>query len=330
MPLPVTAFRAFHHKLIDYAGLFPPAKMPLMEAIREYAEDRVGAESWMLGKFIIQTAKLKDLAPFAQKNFHLDNPWLFSALGRGGDERSQFLENVAEDAKDIAQFHRDHAGSGLVQVYEVKLPEELIKRAQASAIAADLAVLSRKLDEGMRADLRPFIEVAVPFDAPDIAEMAAAGIAEYRHRHQSSRIAPPGFKLRTGGTESSVFPPVEMVAAAIHACAKLKIPMKFTAGLHHPVRHFNTNLPGMMHGFLNIFGAAILAWTEGFGVADLRKVLAEQEEDAFRFVIGELRIVGHVVHCGAIERARESFATSFGSCSFDEPREDLRQLKMLY
>jgi len=330
MPLPVTAFRAFHHQLIDYAGLFPPAKLPMAEAVKNYAEYRTCAESWMLGRFIINAAKLKDLAPFQREHFRLDDPWLFSAIGRGGDDVYQFQDNIALDAQDIAQFHRDHAGAGLVQVYEVRLPMDLVKRGEASAIVKEVDAALRRLDEGARAELSPFIEIPVPHDAPDVAQLGAAAIAEHRTRHQSGRIAPPGFKYRTGGTESSAFPPPETVAAAIHACARLKVPMKFTAGLHHPIRHLNSNLPGMMHGFLNVFGAAILAWTEGLGIEDLRKVLAEQEEDSFRFVIGELRMLGYVIPCNTIERARRAFAISYGSCSFDEPREDLQHLKMLY
>ena len=39
--------------LIDYAGLFPPAKLPLDQAITEYISHFSDQRKWMLGRFII-------------------------------------------------------------------------------------------------------------------------------------------------------------------------------------------------------------------------------------------------------------------------------------
>jgi hypothetical protein len=39
--------------LIDYAGLFPPAKLELAAAQHEYRGARRGPYAWMLGRFII-------------------------------------------------------------------------------------------------------------------------------------------------------------------------------------------------------------------------------------------------------------------------------------
>ena len=47
--------------LIDYAGLFPPAKLPLDEAIDEYISHVSDEKEWMLGRFIIPLSKLSEL-----------------------------------------------------------------------------------------------------------------------------------------------------------------------------------------------------------------------------------------------------------------------------
>ncbi|HET8796166.1 MAG TPA: hypothetical protein VFO89_00655, partial [Thermoanaerobaculia bacterium] len=39
--------------LIDYAGLFPPAALPMDEAVRNYARYRDGGHAWALGKFVV-------------------------------------------------------------------------------------------------------------------------------------------------------------------------------------------------------------------------------------------------------------------------------------
>jgi hypothetical protein len=56
------AFRAFMSELIDYAGLFPPARLDLDTAIRKYARYRDQDEAWMLGRFIIPAGQLAQLA----------------------------------------------------------------------------------------------------------------------------------------------------------------------------------------------------------------------------------------------------------------------------
>ena len=53
--------RAFLSGIIDYAGLFPPARLPLDEAIWNYARYRTEQESWMLGRFVIPAASLGEL-----------------------------------------------------------------------------------------------------------------------------------------------------------------------------------------------------------------------------------------------------------------------------
>ena len=50
--------------LIDYAGLFPPAKLPLDQAITEYISHFSDQKKWMLGRFIIPISQLNDLEKF--------------------------------------------------------------------------------------------------------------------------------------------------------------------------------------------------------------------------------------------------------------------------
>lgn len=49
------ALRAF----IDYAGLFPPAKLALPQALAEYRAAGEGPQAWMLGRFIVPASLLE-------------------------------------------------------------------------------------------------------------------------------------------------------------------------------------------------------------------------------------------------------------------------------
>ena len=51
--------RALLSEIVDYAGLFPPAQLPLEKAVREYAAHLGEEKAWMLGRFIIPAQRLE-------------------------------------------------------------------------------------------------------------------------------------------------------------------------------------------------------------------------------------------------------------------------------
>jgi hypothetical protein len=138
-------------------------------------------------------------------------------------------------------------------------------------------------------------------------------------------------KLRTGGVKPEAIPSVEEVAAFIRACADRRLAFKATAGLHHPVRSMQllTYAPdaprAAMHGFLNVFLAAAFAW---HGLRDIDPILAETDVSAFSFG-EEARWREHTLSAAQICEARKNFAHAFGSCSFEEPIQDLKGLGLL-
>jgi len=83
-----------------------------------------------------------------------------------------------------------------------------------------------------------------------------------------------------------------------------------------------------MHGFVNVFAAAAFAW-QGAERDMVREILSDVDVAAFDFEDAALRWRGHSLSKAAIEEARRDFAHSFGSCSFEEPVADLRQLGLL-
>jgi hypothetical protein len=140
-------------------------------------------------------------------------------------------------------------------------------------------------------------------------------------------------KVRTGGLTPDAIPSPGAIADFLKRAAERRLPFKATAGLHHPIRSFRplTYAPdsprAVMHGFLNVFIAAAFAW---FGEDELlAEILKEEDPRAFVFA-------GEAVHwrncsltTGQIQAARRDFAHSFGSCSFEEPAADLRELGFL-
>lgn len=134
-------------------------------------------------------------------------------------------------------------------------------------------------------------------------------------------------KIRTGGITKDAFPTPDAVANFIRACKREGVPFKATAGLHHPLRcvrplTYEPNaVVGPMHGFVNVFLAAAL-------VDDAEAILRETDAKAFTFDDDGAAWRDRRVSLGDLEAMRE-LATSFGSCSFEEPIDDLKELGWL-
>jgi hypothetical protein len=56
----VSALRSLLENLIDYAGLFPPAALPIQEALSNYARYCSSPDSWMLARFVLPAARLHE------------------------------------------------------------------------------------------------------------------------------------------------------------------------------------------------------------------------------------------------------------------------------
>jgi len=87
-----------------------------------------------------------------------------------------------------------------------------------------------------------------------------------------------------------------------------------------------------MHGFVNVFGAAALAWRaveqphDAEPPPELLAILDERDASTFEWDRRSLRWRGRVMTSGELARARGAFARGFGSCSFAEPIADLGAL----
>ena len=129
-------------------------------------------------------------------------------------------------------------------------------------------------------------------------------------------------KVRTGGLTPESYPGAAELTRFICACAEARVPFKATAGLHHP-------LPSPpMHGFVNVFLAAALAW-QGGSREEVAATLEEPAWETFSWEEGAVAWQDHRLSTAQIAAARAEFAVAFGSCSFEEPIGDLEALGWL-
>jgi hypothetical protein len=297
--------RALLERSVDYAGLFPPASLALAPALRNHASYVRTAEAWMLGTFILPIGQF-DAATEGLAQFDREHPLHVSALGKKMESAATFVEYLTSARETIASFLARHRGAAAINQLEMPLPPDI-----------DAGVLkeARVIVDDLK--LTAFWEAP-----PDEAERTIKLIAE----NNSASGHKSGYKLRTGGVTADAFPSSEEIALALVAAATHHVPIKFTAGLHHPVRQFHPSVQTEMHGFLNVLGAGVLAVEHKWEVEQTAQMLDEKDPESFSFDDGLFAWREWTIGIDRI-KAHRRLVTSFGSCSFDEPREDLRALK---
>ncbi len=291
--------------LIDYAGLFPPASLTMTAAAANYDAYLWSEEKWILGRFILPVSRLDE--------FEEAFGGLPMAKGRIGFEKWQLSVIPGSDvAQDIARIRKFNARMPSVSAGTEAVVESVeVKVAGAEEI--------KRLAEIIPPELTTYFEIPLSDGSECIRAVAGSG-----------RRA----KIRMGGETADKFPAPRSVIEFVRRCAAAKLPFKATAGLHHPLRSLHPftyqreSPSGMMHGFLNVFLAAAFL-RSGMETEIAVQLLEEESAQAFHFDRDAVSWRQYRLQRDEIAAARQAFAISFGSCSFREPIDDLRLLRLL-
>jgi hypothetical protein len=304
--MPAASLQALLAESIDYAGMFPPCSLALEPALRNQAQYIRSDDAWMLNTFVlpvIQFDSAKQLLP----QFDPLHPLRVSALGPKTENATAFREAFEETEAAIRLLAAHNVDLVSVNQLEMWLPPDI-----------DLSVLEEA--RSILGDLPAF------WEAP--AERAQETIGWLAELNSGTDEPTFGFKLRTGGVTPDAFPTSAQIARALVVPATHQVPIKFTAGLHHPLRQYREEVQTRMHGFLNVLGAAILAAEHKWNEKQTAVMLEDENLKSFSFGDEFFAWREWKIDLKRLNNRRK-FVTSFGSCSFDEPREDLRALGLL-
>lgn len=280
------ALEALLDGVIDYAGLFPPAALSMEDAVEEYLEHLDGDEALLVNRFVCPASRLGELS----EHLDTDAEFAVTVIGSG-------LDQLEQDGGAVAAFTERWEDQIVIEGYET--------RAGGDPVATLRAIRPFT-------NLDCYVEVALGDHLSDwLAELA-----------KSELVAA---KLRTGGLTADSFPTPEQLAGFIGECLDLNLAFKLTAGLHHPVRRLDPATGGMMHGFLNVLIATALAEQHDLNRREIALILREEDPRAFEVTATEVGWRGEMAGLPAIDSMRTLFA-GFGSCSVDEPVEDLQAL----
>ncbi|MFD4366842.1 hypothetical protein [Rhodococcus sp. NPDC058521] len=272
-------------------------------------------------------------------------PLLFRALC---DDASMFPPRAAQTKVALAEHlaRRDTAGAALVGPLVVPAAKwsELAREAPSKG-SVQVAVtfpdgpgagveVSKQFAKSTHITVVA-VEFADPEDVPapeffatieklDLGDRDVYVEIPRAHRHVEFLASVTGTsyraKLRTGGSSADSYPSESELAESILALVASGVSFKATGGLHRAIRHTDSKTGFEQHGFLNVLVATRRA-LEGATAKPIADALANRDSDS---TVAELNDSS----ADQIARLRNIFH-SFGTCSLDEPLEDLLELGLV-
>ncbi|MBI3926529.1 MAG: hypothetical protein HY319_13395 [Armatimonadetes bacterium] len=282
---------ALLHGLIDYAGLFSPAALPMNRAADNYRRYLAGEHRAALGRFVCPAGRLGELAD----QLGPEDAWRVRAVLDLDPEAFGAAVEAFRQAAPLCEV--DGVEARAESVSELR---ELIARLPESAC---------------------FEIPRIPAGAPFLEVLA--------ERRRTAKFRTGGSEPEAFPDASEVARFLEAAASA-RVPFKATAGLHHALPGEYPVNYEPDSPRAAMNGFLNLFLAAALAWSGRTGSLvgllesqDLRLVPEGIVWSARTGGEGEL------VPTEAIRRARQEFALGYGSCSFKEPLDELNRLGWL-
>ena len=291
----ISAVRTLLESIIDYAGLFPPAKLNLPQALQNYANAKVSKHGWILGRFLIPLPRLQEFEELALVK-SLNMKWRLGVI---------VTNDPTSQVDEIKRFNDTWSEKATIESIE-------ISGLELSEIGPVTHNLNKEVETFFEVSPKSNIEAYLK-TITDVGAFA---------------------KIRTGGITANAFPDKFTLYQFMMSCTRAQLPFKATAGLHHaltghyPLTYQPDSAQALMYGFLNVLMSALLINLGKIGLSDADKVLSESSLDAFKFASNKLQWKDLSISHSEITKARQLFR-AFGSCSFEEPIVDLKALRIL-
>jgi hypothetical protein len=234
---------------------------------------------------------------------HPEEPFIsVTVTGQASHDHKSWEQALTHDSAAMNKFMKDVENHAEIEAFEIRIPDH------------------EHIESYMK-DLKGFDDVDVFVELPWATRIdeSLGLLAETQWLRA---------KGRTGGLEPSAFPTTEQLAGFLQQCAHLDVPFKLTAGLHHPMPRHDDASGGEMHGFLNVLVAMALIQGHDLTRGEIEDVLAERNPKAFDFFDDGLCWKEHQASMDDVEAVRDLFV-SYGSCSVDEPLQDLEEMGLL-
>lgn len=278
--------------LINDASPFPPAALPVREALARHREHRAAWYADLIGPLLVGVAHVPDLIEA-----------LSDEASEGGEAlplRVGLAARPGTEPGDIAAALRtlaEHPGLEVVS----------LDRAFDPGWAEEPHEHGRTLNLEVGREHR---EIETALDSID--DEGIEGVQA---------------KFRTGGTPKWRWPEEKELAGFIHQAVESRVPFVLTGGLHHAIRgryevtgNQAPEKPQEQHGLLNVLLATWRA-AQGADVEDITATLRERSSEILTSPFATMTAVD-------VSLIRGHFS-SYGCCDVTDPVRELKKLHLI-
>ncbi len=309
----------FMNKLLDYAGLFPPAKLPLYESLVNYSSYTKHKQNGWLGKFILPINKINECIEIMTKQNvfnNVENKLEFSIILNSCEKFNDLNDFIKNDLLLIKKMEKNLSTQVTIDSIELYPPKEVYQPNKVTLFSNMLEIVNEAFHSEKNITAK-FIEVPFSENINEYIDL----IAKYNIKNSDKIFV----KLRTGGVTPEHIPSAYHIAQAIRLCAEQQIPLKATAGLHVPVPNDNPEVGARLHGFFNIFSCLLLCYSKLLTITEMEHIITDYSYSDFYFTQTGLTVGNKFISNENMSELRNSFIKSFGTCSFLEPIEHLHK-----
>jgi len=314
-PTPLPALEMLIDGLFDYAGMYPPASLSYEATRAKLSEfqEKATRPHLLHAHLVLDIPHLGKLA--AEKAAAA--PWLVAVLGT---PLSLSAPATVRDSELSSLTEATLRPSTLrAASYEVRIEPEL---------ANDLERLFEHASalNGSLPDNQTVLAIEPNLSTPNGRQALEAAAATVHRIHASTPFR-CALKIRGAGSAGSGSTGIDcrQFIHVLRLVTALEIPLKATAGLHHPI--LEPERYGNVLGFLNLKSALMLVAVYGEKISDseLLKCLSESSPAAYSFE-NLFRWRNWEVDLVKISTAQKLLPLTIGSCSLEEPDADLVRL----
>jgi hypothetical protein len=287
----LASIRTLLSVVIDYAGLFPPAKLSMQDAMANYAQDQISSDDWMLGCFILPASRLAEFETLVS-TFSIQQ-WSLSVIISGNSKLE--IDRV---------FSRHHDNITITTLEFPSLPPTEIDR------------LLPHLPDGVDAffeiplsgSLDPYLAILQNSDAFPSPAQLGQFIVACAEAHVPFK-ATAGLHHPLPGSYRLTYEP-DSPSTRMHG-------------------FLNVIISAALVYWQKITSDEVLAVLKGGKEGRRKREEGSRIIDSFQFQGDGIVWGDRHLSLTEIKQARQNFFRSFGSCSFCEPIHDLKELGLL-
>ena len=321
---PSESFKVFTNNLFDYEGLLPTANLSLSDALNNYMRYSREDYSWMLSSFVCPAKLLPELGELIKNKYADEKEIKITVLGSGGNTEKEFVSALTDDVEMWKEFIKSNETTVITDAFDVKLPKEVVQSHNTKVLSSLVFLISELITDNIPGSTMIFLEGQL-----DVKWKKSAKVVIEAIKTHNLSFSNTSYKLRVGGDESVEFLEPKQITFVIKECLKREIEMKVSGQLQNPITCIDGSTKAKELGFLNVFGAGIIAMRHNISDRGLVEILKNEDINNLTYTDENFLWKDWEINLKDINYARKYLMISCGCSNFDDNVESLKLIGLL-